>query len=192
MATDTKSTGRARSQLALIAVVFLGPLVVAAWMYYGGHIRPQGTSNAGALLEPFVNIVDVLPDSRLVATAPDLWVLLYSHEGECGDPCRDALYRMRQSRKMLGKEMGRVARVFLHGDSPPDKVFVQQQHAGLITLSERGLQQLLERKRPANQLAGGLYLVDPLGNLVMYFPPDLDPKQMVGDIKHLLKLSRIG
>jgi hypothetical protein len=40
--------------------------------------------------------------------------------------------------------------------------------------------------------AGGYYLVDPLGNLVMYFRPDLDPSDMVDDIKHLLRLSRIG
>ena len=39
---------------------------------------------------------------------------------------------------------------------------------------------------------GGYYLVDPLGNLVMYFQPDIDPQAMVEDIKHLLELSRIG
>jgi hypothetical protein len=41
-------------------------------------------------------------------------------------------------------------------------------------------------------MPGGVYLIDPLGNLVMYFPPDLDPKDAVRDIKHLLKLSNIG
>ena len=40
--------------------------------------------------------------------------------------------------------------------------------------------------------AGGCYLIDPLGNLVMYFLPGLNPKDMVADIKHLLKLSHIG
>jgi hypothetical protein len=50
----------------------------------------------------------------------------------------------------------------------------------------------LEQKRPKEQRPGGCYLIDPLGNLVMYFPPDLDPKEMVGDIKHLLRLSHIG
>ena len=39
---------------------------------------------------------------------------------------------------------------------------------------------------------GGYYLVDPHGNLVMYFGPDIDPRDMVDDIKRLLKLSRIG
>lgn len=176
----------------LIAVVFFGPLLVAAWMYYGGHFTPQGRSNAGALLEPIVNIGDELSDSALLESAPDLWILLYADSAVCEKDCRKALYRQRQSRKMLGKEMSRVARVFLHGDAVPDTVFLEEQHEGLITLSEQGLEALLERKTPASLKPGGLYLFDPLGNLVMYFPPDLDPKAMVGDVKKLLKLSRIG
>jgi len=161
-------------------------------MYYGGHIQPQGRSNAGVLLEPILSIADEIPDSRLISRAPDQWIMLYADDAICDVNCRKALYRMRQTRKMLGKEMDRVARVFLHGDSLPDTVFLEEQHAGLITLSDQSLQLLLERKQPANLSPGGLYLIDPLGNLVMYFPPELDPKRMVGDIKRLLKLSRIG
>ena len=59
-------------------------------------------------------------------------------------------------------------------------------------MNDNDLSLLLERKRPAELHAGGCYLIDPLGNLVMYFPPGLDPKELVGDIKHLLKLSHIG
>jgi hypothetical protein len=41
-------------------------------------------------------------------------------------------------------------------------------------------------------MPGGIYLIDPLANLVMYFPPDLGPRELVDDVKHLLRLSRIG
>ena len=51
---------------------------------------------------------------------------------------------------------------------------------------------LLNKKKPQELAAGGYFLMDPLGNLVMYFAPDIAPINMVGDIKHLLKLSRIG
>jgi hypothetical protein len=93
---------------------------------------------------------------------------------------------------MLGKEMDRLVRVFLHGDTTPDTVFLADEHAGLITLKDSGVSDLLENKKPAELAAGGYYLVDPLGNLVMYFRPDIDPGDMVEDIKHLLELSRIG
>jgi hypothetical protein len=37
-----------------------------------------------------------------------------------------------------------------------------------------------------------VFLIDPLGNLMMGFPPDLDPRGMLRDLKKLLKYSQIG
>jgi hypothetical protein len=93
---------------------------------------------------------------------------------------------------MLGKEMDRVVRVFLHGETPPDTVFLAEQHEGLAVLRDDSLSELLDGKRPQSLAAGGYFLVDPLGNLVLYFPPDIDPSDMVEDVKRLLKQSRIG
>lgn len=187
-----KKTTWARVQMLLIASVFFGPLAVATWMYYGGGLQPAGRTNHGALLEPIVNIADEIPESELTKLSDSYWVLLYSDDEECGTRCQDALYTIRQSRKMLGKEMDRLKRVFLHGDSSPDTVFLAAEHAGLITLRDHDVSLLLNNKRPAALAAGGYFLVDPLGNLVMYFEPEVDPSDMVEDIKRLLKLSQIG
>lgn len=193
MTAETRKRGLGRLQLTLIAAVFAGPLALAAWMYYSNSsLTPASGSNKGALLLPIVSLRAAEPKSDLHKIAPDQWLMLYANTAECGDTCRDALVRLRQSRLMLGKDMPRVVRVFLHGDSAPDTVSLEQQHAGLITITDRGLSALLEDKRPADLQSGGCYLIDPLGNLVMYFPPELNPKDMVGDIKHLLKLSHIG
>ena len=182
-----------RLQLLLIAAVFIGPLIVAAWLYSGGEeLQPEGRSNQGALLEPIVNLDDVLPGSPVAEHYDNAWVLLYMNVAECEETCRDALYAYRQARLMLGKEMDRVSRVFLHGDTPPDTVFLGEEHPGLITIEDSGLESLLNNKKPADVPAGGYFLIDPHGNLVMYFRPDLDPADMVDDIKHLLRLSRIG
>lgn len=184
---------KGRLQFLFIALVFLGPLMAAAWLYFsGGDYAPEGRSNHGTLLEPVVNLRDALPDHSTASLLYGDWLLIYAHPGECGATCRDALYTLRQSRLMLGKEMDRVARVFLHGDTPPDTVFIETAHAGLITLAEPDLMGLLENKKPADLPGGGYYLVDPLGNLVMYFEPDIDPYDMVDDIGHLLQLSQIG
>jgi hypothetical protein len=182
-----------RFQLLLIAAVFIGPLIVAAWLYSGGSaLQPTGRSNHGALLEPIVNLADELPGSPIAEQYGNTWVLLYVNGNACGTPCRDALYTYRQARLMLGKEMDRITRVFLHGETPPDTVFLAEEHPGLITIEDSGLESLLDNKKPADVPAGGYFLIDPLGNLVMYFRPDLDPAEMVDDIKHLLRLSRIG
>ena len=182
-----------RLQLVLIALAFLGPLLIAAWLYFaGGILAPEGRSNHGALLEPIVNLGDAVPGSAVAPLHENSWLLLYVNNLACDDPCQEALYTQRQSRLMLGKEMDRLTRVFLHGDTPPDTVFLAAEHAGLITIEDSSLLGLLNNKRPVDLPAGGYYLIDPLGNLVMYFRPDIDPADMVSDIKRLLKLSRIG
>lgn len=190
----TKNIDRGgRIHLFFIALVFFGPLIFATWLYFSGHsFRPQGKTNHGILLQPLVNIGDTLPDARINSHIGGQWLLVYAHEGVCADPCEFSLYTLRQSRLMLGKQMDRLARVFLHGDSAPDTVFLADEHAGLITLQDEGLGELLEKQRPADVAAGGYYLVDPLGNVVLYFQPEIEPSNMVEDIKRLLKLSRIG
>lgn len=184
---------KARLQFVLIACVFLGPLLVAAWLYFlGAPLQPAGRTNHGILLEPIINVSDELPESPLHGRRDGYWLLLYATTGACDERCREALYVLRQSRLMLGKEMERVKRVMLHGDSAPDTVFLAEERQGLIMLEDSNLNGLLNKKKPADLPAGGYFLIDPLGNLVMYFRPDLDPADMVDDIKHLLKLSRIG
>jgi hypothetical protein len=189
MSDERRKSGRL--QLLLIAAVFFGPLLGAAWLYFqGGALQPDERANHGALLEPVVNLHDVVPGSAL----PDnrTWLLLYANDGTCEDSCRNALYTVRQSRLMLGKEMDRVERVFLHGDQAPDTLLITDEHKGLITLQDAALRTVLDNKKPGTLEAGGYYLIDPHGNLVLYFGPNINPRDMVDDIKRLLKLSRIG
>jgi hypothetical protein len=186
-------TGKGRLQLLLIAAVFLGPLALAAWLYFAGQgLAPEGRTNHGTLLQPIVRLTDALPESPLHEHNDGHWVLLYANAGACDEACEFSLYTLRQSRLMLGKEMDRLVRVFLHGESVPDTVLLADEHKGLVTLQDSSLNALLDKAKPASVAHGGYYLVDPLGNLVMYFQPDVDPGMMVEDIKHLLEFSRIG
>lgn len=181
-----------RLQISIIALVFFGPLLLATWMYMSGRLTPATSTNHGALISPVVSLqasVDRLP-ALAPGNAP--WRMVYVNEGPCDQACDDALYRMRQIRLMLGKDMDRMGRVFLHGPSPPDKVKLLEQHRGLITISDKGLGELLAKGRPDELPPGGIYLVDPLNNLMMYFAPGIEPGDMADDLKHLLKLSRIG
>lgn len=191
MENDEKKRS-SKMQLAFIALAFGAPLLLATWMYKSDRWQPDGGSNNGTILQPIVNIADRLPASPIVPLIRQQWLMLYVNTNSCDEDCDAALYRLRQSRLMLANEMSRVTRVFLHGESTPDRVFLQEEHAGLITITDKALANLLVGKQPTEQEPGGIYLIDPLGNLVMYFSPELPPGKMVEDIKHLLELSRIG
>ena len=182
-----------RLQLLFLSLVFFGPLILATWMYFSGSgFQPEGRTNHGQLLDPLISTAEALPDASIHEHNEGHWLLVYANSADCDAACEFALLTLRQSRLMLGREMDRLRRVFLHGDTAPDTVFLANEHAGLITLQDEDLSALLENSRPPNLAAGGYFLIDPLGNLVMYFRPDLDPSDMVEDIDHLLELSRIG
>ncbi|MGI9203103.1 MAG: hypothetical protein ACR2Q3_03795, partial [Woeseiaceae bacterium] len=164
-------SGGGRLQIGIIALVFFGPLLFATWMYTTGRLQPAKSVNHGELLEPVVSLAEALPELTIPEVAGAPWRLVYVNSGECGNACRDALHRQRQIRLMLAAEKDRITRVFLHGAALPDKVFLDDQHAGLITISDKGLAELLSARRPRDVPDGGIYLIDPLDNLIMYFSP---------------------
>ncbi|MEE4162963.1 MAG: hypothetical protein V2I25_10690 [Woeseiaceae bacterium] len=189
--TDTRPRGRLT--LLLIALIFLGPLAFAAWLYYSGEtLQPEGRANHGILLEPITSLPGAVPGSAMYGLEGNLWKLVYVHTAACEDDCRNGLYTIRQIRLMLGREMDRVERVFLHGDAPLDTLYIQAEHEGLVALPEMPLAEFLVNRIPPDVPPDGYFLVDPLGNLVLYFPPGINPRDMVSDIKRLLRLSRIG
>ena len=188
---DKKRSGRL--QLLLLALIFVLPLLAATWMYYGDNApRPQARSNHGELLAPIVNMNELLGDSDFTAAIVDHWALVYLHTEPCDDACLDALYKQRQMRLMLGNDMSRVVRVFLHGPDAPDALMQTDRYANLIAVHDRAASQILIDSHRPDRTVGGYYLIDPLGNLVMYFPTEIPPRDLVDDIQHLLKLSSIG
>ena len=133
---------RGRLKLVFIALLFFGPLAAAALYYYaGGALHPEGRTNAGRLLQPIVNVEDDLGEGLLGSLTEGRsdghWLLIYANDGTCDAGCADALYRMRQSRLMLGRDMTRLIRVFLHGDEAPDKVLSDGEHEGLIATKKQ-------------------------------------------------------
>ncbi|HLU07611.1 MAG TPA: hypothetical protein VKZ91_13720 [Woeseiaceae bacterium] len=192
MTGNAKNRLPAWLQLALIAILFAGPLILATWLYLDGSLRPSGRTNHGAIIDPIINLRESLPNSALADLSEDSWLLVYANVDDCAAECRETLYVLRQSRLMLGNDMQRLLRVFLRGPVAPDTVFIEEQHPGLAIVEEPLLIEFLEDRRPRELSRGGFFLVDPLGNLVMYFPPEIDPGDMVDDIAHLLDLSQIG
>jgi cytochrome oxidase Cu insertion factor (SCO1/SenC/PrrC family) len=125
------------------------------------------------------------------------WTLLYVGSGSCDARCREALYDTRQVRLALDRDMARVQRLFVASGPCCDEGFLRDTHPDLITVRDDAAAAPLIAQLPAADAmsadgAGRVYLVDPLGNLMMYYPPDATPKGMLEDLKRLLRLSHIG
>jgi cytochrome oxidase Cu insertion factor (SCO1/SenC/PrrC family) len=181
-----------------LAALFLLPLLISFWMYYGSAWRPVGRTNHGELIEP----ARPLPPAELrdaggnVAAANlfrDKWALVYVGDGRCDDACKTALYFMRQTRLSLNNEMTRVARIFLATAQCCDREFLEREHSGLVVLDATGAYARdLLKTFPQTDRPQSLFIVDPLGNLVMRYDTRDDPKGLLTDLKKLLKLSHIG
>jgi hypothetical protein len=180
---------RGRRTLLLLAAVALAPVVASYSAYY---LFPRDKkANYGELLptEPARPIAGTRGDGTPFALAQlkGKWVLAVAASADCGVPCRQALYAMRQARTMQGREMDRVQRVWLVTDDAAPAVSLLAEHPDLLVA--RVPAEALSRL-PAGP--DRIYLIDPLGNLVLAFPLEPDIKRTAKDIERLLRASRIG
>lgn len=190
---DTARPRGSRSTLWLIAAVCLFPFVASTVLYFGW--QPAGRVNYGDLIEP-----RVLPDPPLplldggefrLSSLRGKWVMLHLDSGSCDDVCRAKLYKQRQVRLTQGKEMDRIERVWLIDDAgrPEPELLESYKGTWVVRAGGSGLQ----RQLPAQgAVRDHIYLIDPLGNLMLRFPRDADPNRMKKDLSRLLRASRIG
>ena len=202
--TDPAAVRRGRRQLLALAALFFVPLGVAFWMYYGpAGWRPAGDASKGDLIDPARPLATLaLPTMDGTVTDAGFlrgkWTMLYVGDGLCDDRCRQALYLMRQSRIALNKDMDRVQRVFLVTDRCCDRGFLASEHPDLLVarVEDAASAALLEPFPSYDGVpvaaAGRIYLVDPLGNLLMSYAPTAPDKALLSDLKKLLRLSHIG
>lgn len=190
-----------RKQVWILIGAFVAPLALAFILYYGLGVRPQGSTNKGDLIHPAVPLPEVeLPgatDQKLAADAlRGKWSMVFIGDGACDARCREALTLMRQTRLALSDKMDRVQRVFLVTGNCCDQAYLDVEQTGLLLgrIDNPAGQTLLETFPDAAEAAGlgRIYLVDPLGNLMMKYDPDAPQKGLLEDLKKLLKLSHIG
>src|SRR6266513_683964 len=182
-----------------LAALFLLPLVVAFFTYYGSPWRPARRVNHGVLITPARPLPPVrLPQRRGAAAAHGTplrgtWSLVYVGNGACDGACRQALWVMRQTRLALNNDMTRVQRVFLVSAECCAGELLGREQAGLEILDAAGpAGAALLREFPSPGRAHSLFVVDPLGNLMMSYDARRDPHGLLEDLKKLLKLSHIG
>jgi len=187
---------RGRRTLLIVAAVFLLPVAVAFTLYYNNW-RPANSANKGELIDPARPLVvkglrhaDGTPADASVFA--DKWTLIYIGDGGCDEACRTALVFGRQTRLALNNEMTRVQRVFLATGNCCDSDYFAREQAGLVALDASAPEASGLLAQFPDGRENTLFIVDPLGNLMMRHDASHTTKDLLSDLKKLLKLSHIG
>lgn len=195
-----------RQALVLLGLLFMTPAFVAWVMHNSSEQgwRPQGTTNRGMLVHPARPLA--LPEAMMVAgqSANDFlqgrWTLLYIGDADCDAVCNENLYKMRQIRTAQNENMRRIQQLYLVRDEALPAALTallasDYKDTAVTLMTTDQVQQIAPYfliDGVSMQAAERVYIIDPLGNLMMYYPPDADPGGMLKDLKKLLKYSKIG
>ncbi len=192
-----------RQRLALLFIIacFAIPLATA-WLLVG-RWQPGSSVQHGELLNPAQPLANLqfaaLDDQPLDGAAlKGRWVIIYAGSAQqCESACQTALYAMRQVRIALGKDIERVKTLLLL-DGLPDaglRQWLTAEHPAMTV----GVADAMTRTELNHAFPGSsgtakewIYLLDPLGNLLMRYPVTVEPRGMLKDLQRLLRLSKIG
>ncbi|WP_420373638.1 SCO family protein [Pollutimonas sp. H1-120] len=207
-ATPQHRKPRSAWPLFLIVAMCLAPVVFALLAYYVPSLglRPQESTNYGALVQPQRPIPSA---EALPLTTPDgqpfdlaslhgKWLLVSADASACPESCVKKLFILRNSHASQGKNVERLARIWFLTDkgTVPDKILEAYKGTHMLQADPDKLAAFLApQASPAEReaaLKAPMWIIDPLGNLMMQFPADADPISVRDDISKLIRNSRIG
>lgn len=182
------SSPSAKATLLGLGILFLFPLVMA-WLMYSGIIdyRPGKTSNRGTLVQPPVQARWPEPFEQLGLEGA--WILIYTLPEECNEACLEDRTGLRQVRRALGRGADRVQTVYVtqvNLSHPSVKENSGLDPGALVVQDSSGIL--------SGQLAeiggSGIFLIDPLGNIIMHYPRGSNPDDIRKDLERLLKYGK--
>lgn len=197
MMTKTLSPRVLIFSIILICVLSL----FGAWLVFKNPQWIKGSANYGSLIVPVVKIdrtkfTDLDPLSEhYLGELKGRWVMIHLiTRNDCGLPCRESLNKTKQLRLMLHQDLMRVRRLLVVGENVAGR-WISNLDTDDRLLKVRSGKLFIARVmavlgRPLEE--GMLFLMDPLGNLMMWYPPGFDPYHVKKDMKKLLNVSQIG
>tara|TARA_B110000503_G_scaffold105513_1_gene157448 strand:- start:42440 stop:43105 length:666 start_codon:yes stop_codon:yes gene_type:complete len=173
-----------------------------------------GTANRGALVQPPRQLDEyaLLDETGATVTVSALeprWTMLVpSAGGDCAESCEKTLYLTRQIHMAMGKEFNRLRRVYISdytaqntqlaveklSDGHPISAagefarYLSTEHQGLQTLALSDASYAALFPEYATD-ANTWYLMDPAGWIMMSYNEEVPYKDVIADLKFLLKNS---
>lgn len=201
MNPQVQAGGKGRRQLVMLTVLFLLPPIAAwlAWQYLGER-GVAATTNNGTLISPARPLaLQGALESAEGSLNPDefagRWLYVVYGQKDCDAACQRQLYVTRQTRVAVNKDMPRVKRLLVL-DGVPDAALAQmlaKDHQDLlIAVGLKNEERVKFQGENFDTQGGQFFLVDPLGNLMMFYSADAEPRGVLRDLQKLLKVSQVG
>ncbi len=185
-----------------ILLSFATPVALAYIIFF--FVDVSSYTNRGEILNPIVHIGDFsltdadgkkIPVDKLTYK----WRLISFLDKNCNQACEKRLHDSRQIHASLGKNRHRVYRMFVHLEPAGDnlKTLIDAEHKDVIHVygDDESLQQLLGSSvinKNALLHDNAIYIMDPMGNVMMRFTQEQPNKDFLYDLRKLLKASQIG
>lgn len=205
MNTAPATPPRNRKQFLLLLAIFLMPLLAAYAVYFlFPGLRPTGTTNYGQLLPqarplPALDLRGADGKPAGAGLFKGKWSMVVIGAADCAELCRGQVHLSRQARTALALNARRLQRLYIAPDAQAlaaaQSLFPPAEHPDLLLLADAGAagNRATDFFQPAP--ADALYLLDPLGNWFMFYPPKADQsadfKGIGKDLKKLLNQSQV-
>lgn len=199
--------------IIILMSLFFAPILLAWILFETNNTLGEGKTNHGQLIIPSFSIALLtlynengqILDNRKFLQMPGTtstngkWMMLLFITKKCNQLCQQGLYNMRQIRLATGKDMNRIERAILIYKKRQNirlKNLIKREYAGtqLFFANKQQLTFIIQKHVKTNYALqnGTLYLVDPLGNVMMSYKPGIKANAIFQDLTRLLKVSQIG
>jgi len=185
------NTRKGRWTLFWLFVFAASPVIASYFTYY--VIRPEARRNYGELVEqralPAWTGTDLNGHEVPLASLQHQWLLISVADSACDEACQRHLYLQRQLREGLGKDKDKVDWVWLRtGGEVPEALKAGVSTATVLKVDPEPLAAWLQ-PQSGHALHEHLYVVDPMGNWMMRFPANAEPKKVKRDLERLIRAS---
>lgn len=178
---------RGRWQLIVLLLVVIGPMILASAMYHWRFWVPDGRNYHGTLIGDGSQLADI----GVQGAGQERWQLLVTSPGACAEDCRQLVYTARQIHIGLNRDAHRAS----HGLAVSRELaadYRAQLQREYPQLGHYSLDAARYGKAVPEVQGAQLWIVDPKGNLVLRYDSHTKGKDILNDLRLLLKLSQIG
>ena len=176
----------ARKEFWMLLAMFILPIAFGTLFFYANpNYFSESTVNYGELVRPVIATDEGDIEIDGGASLQGIWTMVYV-SSRCDDVCEKAVADMKTIRTLMNADMRRIQRMIIIENNSTPTVNDETLIKAKIT-SEKLTKSLKKYAENA------IYLIDPIGNIMLYYEPqNIDIRLVIKDLKRLFKYSRIG